>query len=205
MLKLSEIMTRDVITVTPETTLREAVDLFTAKHISGAPVVSGRQVVGVVSATDILEFAASTPEVVKEMSEPSSWSDASAESEDERVDTLPGSYYTELFAGEASDVTDRIETPSETSVLDAHTVDEVMTHDAIALSPNDTVIAAAEVMRGHAIHRVLVVDDDVLVGILSTLDLARAVAEKKLTTKTYVFNKVGDFEPSRSPHHDVRR
>jgi CBS domain-containing protein len=80
-----------------------------------------------------------------------------------------------------------------------------MTHDAIALSPNDTVVAAAEVMRGHSIHRVLVVDDDTLVGILSTLDLARAVAEKKLTTKTYVFNKGRDFEPSRNPHHDVRR
>jgi CBS domain-containing protein len=205
MLKLSEIMTRDVITVTPETTLREAVDLFAANHISGAPVVSGRQVVGVVSASDILEFAASTPEVTKEMSEPSSWNDGSAERDDERVDTLPGSYYTELFAGEAADVTDRIANPSETSVLDAHTVDEVMTHDAIGLSPNDTVVAAAEVMRGHSIHRVLVVDDDVLVGILSTLDLARAVAEKKLTTKTYVFNKARDFEPSHSPHHDVRR
>ena len=202
MLKLSEIMTRDVVTVTPETTLREAVDLFTAKHISGAPVVSGRTVVGVVSASDILEFAASTPEVTKEPSEPSSWSNAANESEEEPVDSIPGSYYTDLFAGEAADVANRIDGPSETSMLDAHTVDEVMTHDAIALSPNDTVIEAAEVMRGHSIHRVLVVDDETLVGICSTLDLARAVAEHRLTTKTYVFNKGRDFEPSHVPRKE---
>jgi len=194
MLKLSEIMTRDVATVTPETTLREAVELFTAKNISGAPVVSGREVVGVFSASDILEFAASTPEVRKESSEPASWSNAANEADEEPVDAIPGSYYTDLFTGEAGDVANRIDGPSEASMLDAHTVDEVMTHNAIALSPNDTVVAAAEVMRGHSIHRVLVVDDNTLVGILSTLDLARAVAEHKLTTKTYVFDGRRDHD-----------
>ena len=197
MLKLSEIMTRDVVTVTPETTLREAVELFTAKHISGAPVVSGREVVGVVSASDILEFAASTPEVARDPLERSSWSNATNDADEEPVDAIPGSYYTDLFAGEAADVANRIDDPSEASMLDAHSVDEVMTHDAIALSPNDSVVAAAALMRGHSIHRVLVVDDNILVGILSTLDLARAVAEHKLTTKTYVFDTGRDFEPVR--------
>lgn len=195
MLKLSEIMTRDVVTVTPETTLREAVELFTAKHISGAPVVSGRLVVGVVSASDILEFAASTAELAKEPPEGSSWSNDANEAAEEPSEAIPGSYYTDLFAGEAADVVNRIESPSEMTVLDTHTVDEVMTHDAIALSPDDSVVAAADVMREHSIHRVLVVDDDTLVGILSTLDLARAVAENKLTTRTYVFDKGRDFDP----------
>lgn len=199
MLRLSEIMTREVVTVTPETTLREAVDLFSAKHISGAPVVSGHTVVGVVSASDILEFAASEPERFNEPPADASWADDASESDTERADAIPGSYYTDLFAGEGGDVADRIDAVSELSVLDLHAVDEVMTRDAISMSPNDTVLAAAEIMRRRAIHRILVIEDEKLVGILSTLDLARAVAEHKLSTKTYVFNKDRDFGPSRFP------
>jgi len=199
MLRLSEIMTRDVVTVTPETTLREAVDLFSAHHISGAPVVSGHAVVGVVSATDIIEFAASEPEHVTEAPENTSWAEDSSDADVERADAMPGCYYTDLFAGEGDDVADRIGGPSEVSVLDLHTVDEVMTRDAIALSPNDSVFAAADVMRRQAIHRVLVVEDEKLLGIVSTLDLAQAVAEHKLATRTYVFNRGRDFGPSRFP------
>ena len=180
MLTLSQIMTRDVVTVTPEMTLRDAVELFTAKHISGAPVLSGHVVVGVVSATDILEFAASIPEPSNRQPDISSWSED--ENEVEHADAILGSYYLDLFAGDDDDVAGRIGAPAEVDVLDAHTVDEVMTHNAIALSPNDSVLSAANVMRGHAIHRVLVVDQGKLVGILSTLDLARVVGEHRLTT-----------------------
>ena len=199
MLKLSEIMTRDVVTVTPETTLREAVELFTAKHISGAPVVSGREVVGVVSAGDILDFAAETSESVHSPNDDVPWGDASGEEEAERADATSGSYYTGLFAGEVEDVDDRLGERDDVTVLDRHTVDEVMTRVAITLSPNDSVLAAADLMRSRSIHRVLVLDDGALVGIVSTLDVARAVAEHKLTTKTYVFNKGRDFGPSRFP------
>jgi CBS domain-containing protein len=187
MLKLSEIMTRDVITVTPETTLREAVELFSTKHISGAPVVSGHEVVGVVSASDILEFAGSTPGVVAEAADDSVWSETAGEYAAERADVIPGSYYTDLFAGGGSDVADRMGGRGEAGLLDAHTVDELMTRDAITLAPNDSVLAAADIMRARSIHRVLVVADGKLVGILSTLDLARAVAENRLTTTRYVF------------------
>lgn len=200
MLRLSEIMTREVVTVTPETTLREAVDLFTAKHISGAPVVSGHAVLGVVSASDILAFAASTSERFDESSDESLGSETSSEYDGATGDCLPGSYYTDLFVGQPGDVTDRMGASGESSMLDGHTVDDVMTHDAIALSPNDSILAAADIMRARAIHRVLVVENGTLVGILSTLDLARAVAEQKVTTKTYVFNKDVHFARSRFPH-----
>ena len=41
MLKVSEIMTKQVVTVEPETTLRDAAELLSAKHIGGAPVCRG--------------------------------------------------------------------------------------------------------------------------------------------------------------------
>ncbi len=40
MLRLRDLMTRDVHTASPEMTLREAADLFARKHISCAPVMA---------------------------------------------------------------------------------------------------------------------------------------------------------------------
>ena len=198
MLKVSEIMTRDVVTMTPETTLREAIELLAGKHIGGAPVVSGHIVLGVVSASDILEFAASAPELADAPAD-ALWGEQGSEEELEHAIAIPGSYYTDLFAGQDAEVTDRIDGAGEPSMLDAHTVDEVMTRDPIALSPHASVLAAADVMRSRSVHRVLVVDDGKLIGILTTLDLARAVAQQKLTTRTYVFGRDRDLGPSRFP------
>jgi len=54
-MRVEEIMTRNAVTVTPETTLKEVAALLVAKKISGVPVceADGR-VVGVVSAADII-------------------------------------------------------------------------------------------------------------------------------------------------------
>ena len=193
MLRLGAIMTRDVVTVTPETTLRDAVELFTSRHISGAPVMSGRQIVGVVSAADIIGFAASMPVAEVEGTDPPTWNEWNEMAPDEFPESenaAPGSYFTDLFGAGSTDVLERIGTPPgpARSLIDEHTVDEVMTRDPIALSPNDPVLAAADIMQRNSIHRILVVEGGKLVGIVSTLDLARAIAEHKLTSRTYVFN-----------------
>src|SRR5690606_486373 len=62
MLRLRDIMTEDVITVTPDTTLRAAMELFSTHQISGAPVKEGNRIAGVISATDIVAFATTPPE-----------------------------------------------------------------------------------------------------------------------------------------------
>jgi CBS domain-containing protein len=54
-MKIEQIMTRDVVTVTPETPLKDVASLLTKCHISGAPVcTAGGRVLGVVSEADIL-------------------------------------------------------------------------------------------------------------------------------------------------------
>ena len=54
MARVSDVMTQVVVTVTPETRVQEAIDLFAKRHISGAPVVSrDGALLGVVSSTDI--------------------------------------------------------------------------------------------------------------------------------------------------------
>ena len=54
-MKVSDLMSREVLTVTPETSLKEAAALLASKGISGVPVVDGAgAVVGVLSEADIL-------------------------------------------------------------------------------------------------------------------------------------------------------
>jgi len=56
MLTAQDIMTRDVITVTPETTVTELALLLASQHISGAPVVdSSGALLGVVTESDLID------------------------------------------------------------------------------------------------------------------------------------------------------
>ena len=53
--KVADVMTRDVITVTPETTLRELATILSEKHINGVPVVDDKgNVLGVVCESDLV-------------------------------------------------------------------------------------------------------------------------------------------------------
>lgn len=53
-LKVGEVMTPNPATVTPETPMIEVLELFRQKRISGAPVVKGNELIGLVSIEDLL-------------------------------------------------------------------------------------------------------------------------------------------------------
>ncbi len=54
-LKIEEVMRRDVITVTPQTSMREFKELLRLKRISGTPVVDAGKLVGIVSLEDLIK------------------------------------------------------------------------------------------------------------------------------------------------------
>lgn len=149
MLKLKDIMTRDVVSAAPDMTIRDAMELLSERHVSGAPVVDGGKVVGVFSASDLLAFLA------------------------DLNDTTPSLTFRRRRG--------------RTAPLEDVTVDEVMTRKVQSLPPDCSVDEAAVLMGEKQIHRVLVMQGDVLLGIVSTSDVARAVAEHRLGSRTYVF------------------
>jgi CBS domain-containing protein len=53
-MKVGQLMTKDVITVAPDTPLRKVAELLATKGISGVPVVAGDELLGVVSEADIV-------------------------------------------------------------------------------------------------------------------------------------------------------
>ncbi len=189
MLRLRDIMTSEVLTVHPDATLREAMELLAQRHVSGAPVVAGDTVVGVVSASDLLSFASSTPTVPTERAgeaETVEWEEPADWIEGEEP---AGEFFLGQWSDAGADVSERFSevTGPEWDLFAEHTVSEAMTRTLFAL-PSDTLVdAAADLMRRAAIHRVLVMDGGKLVGIATMTDIANAVADHKLTAKTYVF------------------
>ena len=160
--------------------------------------MSGGKIAGVVSAADLLSFVASNPGVPTERGEAPDWSEfgeVPVEQEVEEGDTPSGRFFSELWDDAGADVAERIATIQgpEWNELEEHEVSEVMTRSLWALPPDESVESAAELMRRNSIHRVLVMEGDQLAGIVSASDISGAVADHKLTARTYVFNRARDF------------
>lgn len=200
MLRVRDIMSTDVVTVGPQTTLREAMELLTQRHMSGAPVVSGEALVGVVTASDLMSFAAAIPGVPTEREvrdEWIEWGEPSLADELEDEAAPSGAYFSELWDNAGADVSERLAEVGgpEWNSLEEHDVSEVMTRAPLTtIEPDAFAEDAAELMRRNAIHRVLVTEGDRIVGVVSSLDIARAAAEHRFQTRTYVFNPDPAFD-----------
>jgi predicted transcriptional regulator len=184
MLKVRDIMTAEVVSVTPSTTLRDAIELFAKRHVSGAPVMDGDDVVGVVSTSDVLSFEAANPAEPPERDDVQ-WaalddaeSDAAVEAEIDAEDEPAAEYFTEEWDDAGSDVAEQIsafESP-EWDLLEEHAVGEIMTHKLLAVRPGASVIEAARLMKRSGVHRVFVTENKKIVGVVSAIDIAHAVA-----------------------------
>jgi CBS domain-containing protein len=189
MLRLQDIMTRDIVTLSPEHSIREAMSILTSRHISGAPVLSNSRVVGVVSLTDLAELAANAPGTEAPRMRESDWSEWDEPVELPEGEEPPSAYFQRLWEDSDAEVTERTDGPAlpESDALQEHTVGEAMTRDVRFLHPGTSVEDAAQFMRDASIHRVLVMDNRELLGVVSTKDISNAVADRKLTSRTLVF------------------
>ena len=144
-----DVMQTQVITVSPDAPLVSVRQLFVEEGIHGAPVVDDRmRVLGVISTTDLLRAASEAHESAR-----------------------PEGHYdmdgVEVFSlGDLGDLDEALEAHlGETRVCD------YMTDGAVSIPPDASIGELACEIRKHQVHRVLVVEDGVLEGIVSTLDL----------------------------------
>jgi CBS domain-containing protein len=178
MTRLRDIMTRDVVTVGAEATLREAIGILRAENATGAPVLQGSKVVGVVSVADILDFEVETPVVPAERPSQVEWGGLEEETPEEE-DTE--AFYTDLWDDVGAEVDERFahDVGPEWDLLSEHDVSEVMTEKVLALPPDAELAMAAAYMTERGIHRVLVMEGGQLFGIATSSDFVRAVAERR--------------------------
>lgn len=179
---LREIMTPDVVTISPEASIPDAMRLLTQKRIAGAPVVADRAVLGVISTTDLLDFAASLPGVPTERpfaaelyeSEPSlAWTEGTE---------ATAAYFTEMWSDAGAELEERfahVQGP-EWDALEEHTVAEAMTRQLCSLPPTASAVDATGYMLRAGVHRILIMDGGYLLGIVTAKDLVRAAIGRPL-------------------------
>ncbi len=149
-----DVMQRNVGIIEAESSLTELEQAFEEAEVSGFPVVHGGRVVGVVR--QLGGKSGETP----------------------RLST----FYADLSSFEAEHVSESFADAATRGGqgADELRVSELMTESAITVPPDASLEDVARVLVSHKIHRVLVTDDRTLVGIVSSLDLVRLLAEEKL-------------------------
>jgi CBS domain-containing protein len=174
-----DIMASEPVTLGEHLTLREAIDLLSDARVSGAPVIAGTAVVGVASRTDILGFVADSPAIPRERADVVEFGEVGVSVSESLDDESPAAYYADRWMDSEADVWSRI-TQSESpdwDRLDEHSVAEVMTRRIVSIEPEASVEDAARLMVDREIHRLLVMEGRELLGVVSTMDIVRAVAE----------------------------
>ena len=166
---INEIMQRDVVTVNPNTSVRELLRILAESQISGLPVVSeAGEIVGVVSATDVIRLSVEESEV----SEGSLGLEGLPSLPEGVGEEGNGAFF---YTGEVRLPSVPMETDIPEGIFDGFSVSDIMTSAAFTVAPRDDIQQVARFLLRGRIHRALVVEDDRLQGIVTTFDLLRAM------------------------------
>jgi CBS domain-containing protein len=137
-MNVKDLMTREVVTISPEASLREVAATFLQHAISGAPVCDAEgHVLGVISQRDIVRK--------------------------ERGAAYP-----------SGGLLSRFRAAGAPAKPEARTAGEAMTQPAVTVSAFTSVAGAARLMLEQGVHRLPVISQDKVCGIITETDLMRA-------------------------------
>lgn len=147
--QVRDLMTFHAVTVAPDDTVKDALDLLVANNVAALPVVNdAHRCLGVISATDLLGLAQERGEDLE------AFNAAEGLSRELLIEHL-----------ERADFSDLV-------------VKEAMTPTPIVIGPEAPLSEAARIMVEYGVHHLAVVGNrHRFLGILSSLDLVRALAE----------------------------
>ena len=144
---ISELMNSDVVSARPGMTVAEVRNLLATRGISGAPVV---------------EASGKILGVVSQ-------SDLVRQTEQRTTVGESGRFFTNV-----DDYRDLANLPRDLSDVP---VESVMTKEVYTVPRDSSAAVGASIMRERKVHRLLVTDQGVLVGVVTSLDLLRVVEE----------------------------
>ena len=142
----SDIMSTPVISVAPDTPVREIAALLHEKRISAVPVLDKGRLVGLVSEGDLLHREEIGTDRAKRA----------------------GSWWLRLFSAD--------QTPAEYVKAHGRFARDVMTRQVQTVAPDTSVTEIATLLESHGIKRVPVVRNEVVIGIVSRANLVQALA-----------------------------
>lgn len=147
MLKAKDIMTRDVITVKPTTTIEELARIFIEKKISGAPVVDDNgDVIGIVTENDLI-------------------------SQNKRLHIPTVVRLFDAFI--MLDSPSKIE--KEIKRMAAVTVSDICVRDVITVTEDTAVEDIAAIMSEKKVHLIPVVEGKKVRGIIGKMDIIKGM------------------------------
>lgn len=144
--RVRDYMTREVLTVNPDTPVPQIVAVLAGQAISGLPVVDGDRLVGVISEGDLMMR--------------------------EKPLHMPAAI---SFLGEALVLDTRKRIDDEFRRHFGAVARDIMTTKVHTVTPDSLLSEAAQLMVDHDVKRLPVVEGDQLVGILTRKDLVRAL------------------------------
>jgi CBS domain-containing protein len=154
-LMASDLMQTDLLTFREDMPLGDAISTLEDYHFTGAPVVDGAgKLIGVFTSTDVLKRRVEI---------------------DDGETPRAGGYFAAIQVGEDADAYYSREDYDE-EVLGRDTVGQWMSTDLKTVGPQVTVEDVCRRMLDERIHRVLVVADGQLLGLISSFDIVRLVA-----------------------------
>ncbi len=148
-MKVKDIMTRQVITLSPEESIDDAARKLRENRISGAPVVEGERIVGIVSEADLMKLFESEMSINLVLPSPL------------EIIELPIKMHRQLKEAARR--------------LAARRVEDIMTRGVITIDEEASIEEAARVMAKHGINRLPVVREGKLVGIVTRADVIKAL------------------------------
>lgn len=144
---VADIMTKEVITVRPETSIRELADLFNTHHFGTLPVVDAEgKLTGIVTASDLIEQGKNLhiPTVI--------------------------SLFDWVIPLESDKTFER-----ELHKMTAQTAGELCSNEVFTIAPSASVSDAADSMSSHKLHALPVVEGNKLVGMVARIDIIRTM------------------------------
>jgi CBS-domain-containing membrane protein len=147
MLTAKDIMTREVITVTPEMEIVKAATLLLEHHINGLPVVDREgRLKGIICQEDLIQQQKKLP--------------------------LPSFF---ILLDSVIPLHSYKKMEKTVQKMAAITVQDAMTSDPITVAPDTSLEDIASLMVTHAIHTLPVLDNEKLVGIIGKEDILRTL------------------------------